>query len=126
MPPSLTLIAEATRRSGVLWLSSAAVPPTLVWHLWHDDAAYVVCGDGEQGLAPLGPEATVTVRSQDGRRVVEWAARVERLTPDSADWDAVTPLLAAARLNTPVATGLPEHWAQHGTVLRLTPNTVAV
>ena len=116
-----TLVAEATRRAGVLWLSSPVLAPALVWHLWHAGAAYVVCGGGEQSLPDPGPTALVVVRGASGARVVQWAATVTAVEPGSALWDEVTPLLAAARLNAPSAQGLPERWAQTSTVLRLAP-----
>ena len=122
--PSLTLIAEATRRSGVLWVSAgpdASGTPTLVWHLWHGDAAYVVCRGDEQPLPSLGPVARVSVRSTSGQRVVEWTAQVSEIVPGTEPWDEVTPLLAAERLNAPSAAGLAERWATSSTVLRLTP-----
>ncbi|MCW2613201.1 MAG: hypothetical protein JWN08_195 [Frankiales bacterium] len=120
MPPS-TLVCEATRRSGVLWVSSADVRPTLVWHLWHDDAAYVVCGGDEQVLPPLGPTARVAVRSKAGALVVEWDAAVSEVVPGSERWDEVTPLLAAERLNAVSVQDLPGRWAAASTVLRLAP-----
>lgn len=122
MPPTVpTLVAEATRRAGVVWLSSPVVSPTLVWHLWHDGAAYVVCGGEEQTLPPLGPTATVTVRSASRAPVVEWTARVEEVAPGTPAWAEATPLLAAQRLNARSASGLPERWASTSTVLRLVP-----
>lgn len=120
MPPS-TLVAEATRRSGVLWVSSPTVAPTLVWHLWHDGAAYLVCGGEEQPLPELGPTATVVVRSKAGARVVDWEADVSEVAPGSARWDEVVPLLAAERLNAADAEGLPSRWAAGSTVLELRP-----
>jgi len=124
-PPVPTLVAEATKRAGVVWLSSPTasppVPPTLVWHVWHEGAAYVVCGGEEQALPPLGAAAVVTVRSASRSRLVDWPAAVERVAPASALWDSVTPLLAAKRLNAASATGLPDRWAASSTVLRLTP-----
>jgi hypothetical protein len=126
VPPAPTLVAEATRRSGVVWVGSPTVAPTLVWHLWHDDAAYVVCGGSEQSLPALGPAATVTVRSKAGPRVVDWAAAVSRVEPGTALWDTVTPLLAAARLNAPDAAGLAARWATSSTVLRLAPQSLRV
>jgi hypothetical protein len=116
-----TLVAEATRRAGVVWLSSPTVEPTLVWHLWHDGAAYVVCGGQEQDLAPLGATATVTVRSTSGERLLDWAAAVEAVEPSSERWAEVTPLLAAGRLNAASQRELPEQWAASSTVLRLVP-----
>jgi len=114
-----TLVAEATRRSGVVWLSSPVLASALVWHVWHDGAAYVVCGGDEQALADPGPTATVLVRGTSGARVVEWAASVTVVEPGSAQWDEVTPLLAAARLNASSTQGLPERWSRTSTVLRL-------
>ena len=119
MPPS-TLVAEATRRSGVLWVSAPTVAPTLVWHVWHDGAAYVVCGGDEQPLAALGPTATVVVRGTSGARVVEWAAAVEVVAPGPL-WDEVVPLLAVERLNAVSVEDLPARWAAASTVLRLSP-----
>ena len=120
--PRASLVAEATRRSGVLWLSAPDLVPTLVWHVWHDGAAYVVCGGDEQSLPHPGPVATVQVRGASGARVVQWQAAVTVVDPGSALWDEVTPVLAAERLNAPSAQGLPEHWATASTVLRLRPD----
>ena len=119
--PSPTLVAEATRRSGVLWLSTQDVAPVLVWHLWHDGAAYVVCGGEEQILPPIGPTATVSVRSKAGALIVQWVASVEVVLPGSAPWQEVVPLLAAERLNARDADDLPKRWAHSATVLRLSP-----
>ena len=119
--PSATLVSEATRRSGVLWVSSPQVAPTLVWHLWHDDAAYVVCGGDEQPLAPLGPTVTVTVRGAAGAAVVRWEADVSTVPPGSELWEGVAPLLAAGRLNAASVQDLPQRWAVASTVLRLAP-----
>lgn len=119
--PTPTLIAEATRRSGVLWLYSPDVAPVLVWHLWHDGAAYLVCGGDEQALPPLGPTLTVAVRSKAGALIVQWTATVEPVLPGSAQWQDVVPLLAAGRLNAREAEDLPRRWAESATVLRLSP-----
>ena len=120
---SRTLIAEATRRSGVVWVSADGTAPRLVWHLWHDDALWLV-GDGEeQELPPLADRAVVVVRSKatQSGRVVEWDADVVRVDPGTEAWDEVTPLLAAERLNAASAEDLPARWAASSTVLRLTP-----
>ena len=115
--PSPTLIAEATRRSGAVWLEGA-----LVWHLWHDGAMYLVGGGPEQSL-PVGPgdRARVAVRSKAAQAgvVVEWSADVTRVEPGSELWTEVVPLLAAERLN--AAPGLVERWAAECVVLRLAP-----
>jgi hypothetical protein len=118
-----TLVAEATRRSGVVWVSPDGAEPRLVWHLWHVDALYLVGGGAEQSLPPLQDRAVVVVRSQASQsgRVVEWAADVTPVRPGTPLWDEVVPLLAAERLNAPSAVDLPARWAAGSTVLRLSP-----
>src|SRR5262249_35252267 len=122
--PSPALIAEATRRAGVIWL---AVPgrdkPFPAWHLWRDPpgAAYLVTRPGEQplpGLAGAG-RVTVTVPSKDtGGALVTWTAGVHRVEPGSAEWAAVIGPLAAGRLNADLDPGLV-------TVYRLAPQPPA-
>jgi hypothetical protein len=118
-----TLIAEATRRSGVVWVSADGTAPHLLWHLWHADALWLVGGGDEQDLPPLADRAVVVVRSKatQSGRVVEWEADVSRVEPGSQEWDEVVPLLAAERLNAPSAQDLQARWAASSTVLRLTP-----
>ena len=103
--PSPALIAEGTRRAGVIWLT---VPgrdrPVPAWHIWRDPpgAAYVVTGPGEQPLPGVAGAAQVrvTVPSHDtGGALVTWTAGVHRVDPESPEWDAVIGPLAAARLN---------------------------
>ena len=117
-----TLVAEATRRSGVVWVSADGTSPQLVWHLWHDDALYLVGGGAEQQLPELGSSARVSVRSKAAQsgRVVEWDADVAPVLPGSPLWEEVVPLLAAERLNA-TSTDMAAQWAASSTVLRLTP-----
>lgn len=118
--PSPMLIAEATRRSGAVWVGGAEL--SLVWHLWHDGAMHLVGGGPEQPL-PVGPgdRARVVVRSAASQAgvVVEWEADVTAVPPDSAAWDEVVPLLAAERLN--AEAGRADRWATECVVLRFTP-----
>lgn len=124
--PSATLrallIAEATRRSGVVWVGGSGGDPRMLWHVWHDGAAYVVGGGPEQEL-PVGPgeQARVVVRSKAAQAgvVVEWPADVSTVEPGTPLWDEVVPLLAAERLNAPP--GQLDRWAQECVVLRLAP-----
>lgn len=115
---SPTLVAEATRRSGVVWVGGA-----LLWHVWHDGAMYVVGGGPEQDL-PVGAGArtVVTVRSKAAQAgvVVEWAASVDAVASGTPLWDEVLPLLAAERLN--AEAGRSQRWAAECTVLRFTPS----
>ncbi|MEX2290641.1 MAG: hypothetical protein WD794_09980 [Mycobacteriales bacterium] len=120
--PSATLIAEATRRSGAVWVGLPQEQPSLLWHVWHDGAAYVVGGGPEQHL-PVGPgdRALVVVRSKAAQAgvVVEWPASVEAVLPETPLWEQVVPLLAAERLN--AEAGRAGRWAKESSVLRLSP-----
>lgn len=138
-PGRLALIAEATKRAGLIWITvpAAAVPggtgdaapdrPRPVWHVWRD-AAYVLTGPGEQDVPGLGdaPLVTVSVASKDtGGLLVRWAARVSRVEPGSAEWSGIIGALLAGRLNEPESPGTSspaERWAQTGNVYRLTPH----
>lgn len=125
MPDVPPLVAEATKKSDLVWLSVAGQPRAMaVWHFWHGDAAYVVTGEGEQPAPGLtsAPSCDVTVRSTDkGGRIVTWRAAVSRLVPDSETWREVVPGMLAARLNLPDAAVAEQRWAQRCTVLRLAP-----
>ena len=92
---------EATRRSAVVWLRPAGAPRAVpAWHLWHEGAAHVVTGPGEQPLPGVHPggRVLVVVRSKErqGDRLVQWWADVERVQP--------------------------ARWAREATVLRLVPD----
>jgi len=140
--PAPALIAEATRRTGVIWLT---VPPSRtafpVWHIWRaavdagpgtaepppPGAAYLVTGPGEQPAPGLGAagRVRVTVPSKhSGGALVTWTAAVRRVDPRSAEWDAVIGALAAGRLNAVLGPGESspaDRWARSGTVFCLTP-----
>lgn len=118
--PSAALVAEATRRAGVVWLTvpgaGRAYP---AWHLWRDPpgAAYLVTGPGEQPLPGLAGAARVTVTvpsKESGGAVVTWLAEVARVAPGSAEWNEVIGPLRAARLNADLSPG---------TVYRLAPES---
>ncbi|MFB4312691.1 hypothetical protein [Actinomadura sp. 21ATH] len=131
MTDSSALIAEAARKSGLLWLHLPGLPqPRAAWHLWHDGAAYVLTGgEGEQPLPGL-PEAErlrVTLRGKDkGGRLVSFVAACERVEPGTPLWDEVTPLLAKDRLNAASHEGQTERWAEESYVVRLTPTDEVV
>jgi hypothetical protein len=109
--PTAAVIAEATRRAGVVWLTvpgaGRAYP---AWHLWRDPpgAAYLVTGPGEQPLPGLAGAArvAVTVPSKDsGGALVTWTASVGLVEPGSPEWDEVIGPLRAARLNADLSAG---------------------
>ncbi|MFH9606744.1 hypothetical protein [Streptomyces sp. NPDC017448] len=121
------LAEEATKKSGLVWVRAAG-PARAVWHVWHEGAALLVGGPGEQplpeGLAD-GGRAEVTVRSKDkGGRIVAWTAAVRFLAPRSEEWEAAVAELKGKRLNAPDAEAMPERWARTCTVARLTPEAV--
>ena len=136
----LALIAEATKRAGLIWITvpgygatggagaGEAVPgrPRAAWHVWRD-AAYVLTGPGEQDVPGLGDasQVTVTVPSKDtGGLLVRWTAQVSRVEPGSAEWPGIIGALLAARLNEPASPGEPpavQRWTQTGAVYRLSP-----
>ncbi|MFI1969233.1 hypothetical protein BLA24_25315 [Streptomyces cinnamoneus] len=126
MTMTQALIEEATKKSGLIWVQGPAGPSRALWHVWHEGAAYVVGGPGEQPLDGLGltggATATVTVRSKDkGGRIVSWTAAVTELAPREEAWTAVVAELKGKRLNAPDAEGLEERWAGSCRVLRLAP-----
>ena len=136
--PAPALVAEATKRAGVVWLTvspdGAAFP---VWHIWRTvgsgldppppGAAYLVTGPGEQPAPGLGAadRVTVTVPSKDsGGALVTWTASVRQVNPGSAEWAAVIGPLVAGRLNAVLGPGEAspaDRWARSGTVFCLTP-----
>jgi len=140
--PAPALIAEATRRAGVVWLT---VPPSRtpfpVWHIWRTagdagpgtadplppGAAYLVTGPGEQpapGLAAAGRVRVTVPSKQTGGALVTWTAAVHRVDPGSAEWNAVIGALAAGRLNAVLGPGEvspADRWARSGTVFCLAP-----
>jgi hypothetical protein len=142
----LALIAEATKRAGLIWITvpgnggtgqdgtaqegtaqhgTGQGRPRPVWHVWRD-AAYVLTGPGEQDVPGLGEasQVTVTVPSKDtGGLLLRWTADVSRVQPGSAEWSGIIGALLAARLNEPASPGESpaERWARAGQVYRLTP-----
>jgi len=142
----LALIAEATKRAGLIWITvpgnggtgqgsagqgsagqggTGQDRPRPAWHVWRD-AAYVLTGPGEQDVPGLGEasQVTVTVPSKDtGGLLLRWTADVSRVQPGSAEWSGIIGALLAARLNEPTSPGESpaERWARAGQVYRLTP-----
>jgi len=138
-PPTPALVAEATKRAGVVWLT---VPPNrtafAVWHIWRTvdaagqeppppGAAYLVTGPGEQlapGLGEAGRVSVTVPSKQAGGALVAWTASVRRVDPGTAEWDAVIGPLVAGRLNAVLDPGENSpagRWARSGTVFCLTP-----
>jgi len=124
-PVTSALVAEATKKAAVVWLSIDGAPAYVVWCVPITDALYVVAGPGEQA-APGLADATVvdvTARGDHGGSIVTWSATVERVDPGSDDWNAIALTVAGKRLNaTRSAEGLVATWARDDVLLRLVPD----
>lgn len=128
-PLARALVPEATRKAGLVWLDYAGAEGARpAWHVWHEGAAYVVTGPGEQHLpglpelAGVAARVAVTVPSKESRaRVVTWHAEASPLRPGDPDWQPVVTALAAGRLNAPDSPTLIERWRGTATIVRLRP-----
>ncbi len=119
------LVDEAVKKAAVAWVGVAGGPARALWCVPSDGALLVVSGPGEQAAPGLADavEAQVTLRGDHGGRIVTWPARVTRVAPDTEEWAALAPSVAAKRLNAPSpAAELMRRWAAEGCALvRLTP-----
>jgi hypothetical protein len=119
------LVEEGMKKSGVCWVRPAAADRAYpCWHVWHEGSAYVLTSPGEQPLPDIDQSETadVMIHSKDTReRLLTWTAQVSWVEPGTDEWDAVTGLLVAGRLNLVDPAGAVSSWAQDGLVVRLTP-----
>lgn len=120
------LIAEAVKKSSVLWLDLPGLPqPRAAWHIWHEGAAYVLTGgDGEQplpGLAEAEQIAVITRSKDKGGRLITWTADCALLEPGTELWRSVAALLAKDRLNAASHDGQLDRWATESFIVQLTP-----
>jgi hypothetical protein len=117
-------VEESARRAGVIWLDLGD-GPRVVWHVWHEGAAYVVCGGLEQDLPLAGTAETARIvlrgKASAGDPVLACTASVTRLEPSSEAWASVVPVLHEKRLNPPDGEAQPDRWARESTILRLDP-----
>lgn len=131
--PSPELIAEATKRAGLIWVQVPGQDrPRALWHIWAAGAAYVLTGPGEQDLPGLAEAVQVTVitpasgahGAEDFGGLVTWDADVSRVEPGGAEWDLVIGPLLAGRLNPalgPGETSPAGRWRRTCAVRRLAP-----
>jgi hypothetical protein len=132
IPPAL--IAEATKRARVIWLTIGPGRPRPAWHVWRASAspdspgaAYLLTGPGEQPLPGLAEAGRVTVTvpaGRDGGQPVTWTADVSRVELGGEEWDAVIGQLVAGRLNAVLTKGETSpapRWARSAAVYRLAP-----
>jgi hypothetical protein len=123
-PPVHPLVAEAMRKTAMIWIEVPGQRARAAWAIWHDGAAYLVHGGGEQPMPGLAEaaEATVVARSGDqGARVAGFPAAVAAVDPASEEWSVVAPLLLAKRLNLPDPANAEQRWATGSVVSRLVP-----
>ncbi len=128
-PFGRALAEEATKKSGMVWLSVVGGRPRAAWHVWHADALCLVTGGLEQELPDLydGARVRVTVPSKDkGGRLVTWTAAAHLLRPDTEAWRDTTTALHAQRLNPPDGEEQPTRWARESQVWRLEPTNELV
>ncbi|MDQ1482126.1 MAG: hypothetical protein QOF35_202 [Actinomycetota bacterium] len=121
-----SILSEAGKKSGLLWIDIPGDRAWPAWHVWLEDTAYVVTGPGEQNLPPLPTDVAVTFRSKStGGRLVTVPARASVVTPDHPSWEDATTALKASRLNAP-AGDIIARWATEATVYALTPHGEAL
>ena len=124
--PDLTpaLIAELGKKTGVSWLRYGDGPAHAAWHVWLEDALYVVSGGSEQPLPGVdrATRVEVTMRSKEnGGRLLTWVAAASRVSPGDDLWEPATAALVAGRLNVPDLSTAAAGWAVSSVVTRLVP-----
>jgi hypothetical protein len=124
-PVTSALVAEATKKAAVVWLSIGGAPAYVVWCVPIADALYVVTGPGEQA-APGLADATVvdvTARGDHGGSIASWSATVQRVDPGSDEWHEIALTVAGKRLNASgSADDLVATWARDDVLVRLVPD----
>ena len=124
-PVTPAVIAEATKKAAVIWLTVGGASAYAVWCVPIADALYVVSGSGEQAAPGLADATSVavTARGDHGGSIATWSSTVERVEPGSDDWTTVALTVAGKRLNaTGPAEELVARWARDAVLVRLIPN----
>lgn len=122
-PFTSALTAELGKKSGVCWLRYDDQDHA-VWHVWLDDALYVVSGGDEQPLPGIDglTRVEVVMRSKDsGGRLITWIGAVSVVRPDDERWEPVTAALVTDRLNLADLTTAAKEWAERSVVSRIVP-----
>lgn len=122
-PFALALIAELGKKTGVCWLRYGGQEHA-AWHVWLDDALYLVSGGAEQHLPGIdeADEVEVVMRSKEnGGRLVTWLGSVSVVSPTDEAWEPVTSALLSGRLNLDDLSTAVQHWAEHSVVSRIAP-----
>jgi hypothetical protein len=116
-----SILSEAGKKSGLLWIDIPGDRAWPAWHVWLEDTAYVVTGPGEQSLPVLPADVALTFRSKTTHgRLVTVPARATVVTAQDPSWEDATTALKASRLNAP-AGDIIARWAAQATIYALTP-----
>ena len=118
------LVTEAVTKSDLLWVRPTPGPRQRAWpawHVWHEGAAYVVSGPGEQQLPPLDGDVEVVLRSKETwARLLTVRGVATAVPPGDPAWAGAAGALKAKRLNAPEPDSLLQRWAAANTITRLT------
>lgn len=119
------LLAEAAKKSDLLWVAVEGSTPRPLWHVWDGDAALVVVGGLEQpdpGLVD-GRTVALVLRSKDkGARILVTEAVAAQVPPGSTEWDELAATVQAKRLNSPDGDAAVDRWRRESSLWRLVPN----
>lgn len=117
------LTAELGKKAGVCWLRYDGRDHA-VWHVWLEEALYVLSGGEEQPLPGIEDldRVEVVMRSKDsGGRLLRWVGEVSAVRPDDESWEPVTAALVGGRLNLPDLATAADGWAAGSRVTRVVP-----
>ena len=117
------LTAELGKKTAVCWLRYDGRDHA-AWHVWLDDALYVVSGGDEQplpGIEDLTSLEVVMRSKENGGRLLTWVAEVSVVRPDDERWEPVTAALVAGRLNLDDLATAAAGWAERSVVSRIVP-----
>ncbi|HJR39756.1 MAG TPA: hypothetical protein VJ819_15340 [Nocardioidaceae bacterium] len=122
------LTQELGKKTGVCWLRYDGQEHA-AWHIWLDDALYLVSGGAEQPLPGIEDASSVEVvmrSKENGGRLLTWVAAASVVHPTDELWQPVTAALVSARLNLDDLSTAAADWAEHSVVTRLAPTATVV
>jgi hypothetical protein len=122
------LIAELGKKTGVSWVRYDGHSHA-VWHLWYDDALYLVSGGAEQplpGIEDVDKVEVVMRSAENGGRLLTWVGDASVVRPGDELWEPVTTALIAGRLNLEDLKTAAAEWADRSVVTRIMPTAELV
>lgn len=117
------LIAELGKKTAVSWVRYHGQAHA-VWHLWREDALYVLSGGDEQPLPGIDDvdRVEVVMRSKEnGGRLITWVGDASVVRPADDLWEPVTTALITGRLNLLDLKTAAAGWAERSVVTRIVP-----